>query len=66
MSLERRQAKAREHQQTGRFYRGNSSGSLAIFAAIRRTSSLVSSLAAERRPGSCWAHPLSPAGWLLY
>jgi hypothetical protein len=30
----------------------NSSGSLAIFAAIRRASSLVSSLAAERRPGS--------------
>jgi hypothetical protein len=30
----------------------NSSGSLAIFTAIRRASSLVSSLAAERRPGS--------------
>jgi len=30
----------------------SSSGSLAIFAAIRRASSLVSSLAAERRPGS--------------
>jgi hypothetical protein len=29
----------------------NSSGSLAIFAAIRRASSLVSSLAAVRRPG---------------
>jgi len=28
------------------------SGSLAIFAAIRRASSLVSSLAADRRPGS--------------
>src|SRR5262249_13970222 len=27
-------------------------GSLAIFAAIRRASSLVSSLAADRRPGS--------------
>jgi hypothetical protein len=27
-------------------------GSLAIFAAIRRVSSLLSSLAAERRPGS--------------
>ena len=31
--------------------RGNS-GSLAMFAAIRRASSLVSSLAAARRPGS--------------
>jgi hypothetical protein len=30
----------------------NSSGSLAILAAIRRASSFVSSLAAERRPGS--------------
>jgi hypothetical protein len=30
----------------------NSSGSLAIFAAILRASSLVSHLAAERRPGS--------------
>jgi hypothetical protein len=30
----------------------NSSGSLAIFAAIRRASSLVSSLAADLRPGS--------------
>jgi hypothetical protein len=28
------------------------SGSLAIFTAIRRASSLVSSLAADRRPGS--------------
>jgi hypothetical protein len=32
--------------------RGSSSGSLAKFAAIRRASSLVSSFAAERRPGS--------------
>jgi len=30
----------------------NSSGSLAMFAAIRRASSLVSNFAAERRPGS--------------
>jgi hypothetical protein len=30
----------------------NSSGSLAIFPAIRRASSLLSSLAADRRPGS--------------
>jgi hypothetical protein len=30
----------------------NGSGSLAIFTAIRRASSLVSSLAAERRRGS--------------
>jgi hypothetical protein len=30
----------------------NSTGSLAMFAAIRRASSLVSSLAADRRPGS--------------
>jgi hypothetical protein len=30
----------------------NSSGSLAIFTAIRRASSLLSNLAAERRPGS--------------
>jgi hypothetical protein len=30
----------------------NSSGSLAIFAAILRASSLLSNLAAERRPGS--------------
>jgi hypothetical protein len=30
----------------------NSSGSLAIFAAIRRASSLLSNLAADRRPGS--------------
>jgi hypothetical protein len=29
-----------------------SSGSLTIFAAIRRASSFVSNLAAERRPGS--------------
>jgi hypothetical protein len=33
-------------------FRRSSSGSLAKFAAIRRASSLVSSLAAERRPGS--------------
>jgi hypothetical protein len=33
----------------------NSSGSLAIFAAIRRASSLVSNLAADRRPA-----PLAP------
>jgi hypothetical protein len=32
--------------------RRNSSGSLAIFAAIRRASSLVSNFAADRRPGS--------------
>ena len=32
--------------------RRNNSGSLAKFAAIRRASSRVSSLAAERRPGS--------------
>jgi hypothetical protein len=30
----------------------NNSGSLAMFVAIRRASSLLSSLAAERRPGS--------------
>jgi hypothetical protein len=30
----------------------NSSGNFATFAAIRRASSLVSNLAAERRPGS--------------
>jgi hypothetical protein len=30
----------------------NSSGSFAIFAAIRRASSLASSSAADRRPGS--------------
>ena len=30
----------------------NSSGSLAIFAAIRRASFLLSNLAADRRPGS--------------
>jgi hypothetical protein len=30
----------------------NNSGSLAIFAAILRASSLLSNLAAERRPGS--------------
>jgi hypothetical protein len=30
---------------------GSSSGSLAKFAAMRRASSLLSSLAAERRPG---------------
>jgi hypothetical protein len=30
----------------------NNSGSLAIFAAIRRASSLVNNLAADRRPGS--------------
>ena len=29
----------------------NNSGTLAIFAAIRRALSLVSSLAADRRPG---------------
>jgi hypothetical protein len=34
------------------FYRGSSSGSFAIFTAIRRASSLVSNLAADRRPGS--------------
>jgi hypothetical protein len=34
-----------------RNYFRNSSGSLAIFAAIRRASSLVSSLAAARRHG---------------
>jgi hypothetical protein len=33
-------------------FRRNNSGSLAKFAASRRASSLVSSLAAERRPGS--------------
>ena len=33
-------------------FRRSSSGSLAKFAASRRASSLVSSLAAERRPGS--------------
>ena len=32
----------------------SASGSFAIFAAIRRASSLVSSLAADRRPGSSW------------
>jgi hypothetical protein len=31
---------------------GNSSGSLAMLAAIRRASSLVKSLAADRRQGS--------------
>ena len=41
----------------GGFYRLSSfrrsiSGSLAMLAAMRRASSLVSSLAAERRPGS--------------
>ena len=30
----------------------NSSGNFAMFAAIRRASSLLSSLAADRRPGS--------------
>jgi hypothetical protein len=30
----------------------NSFGSLAMFAAIRRASSLLSKLAADRRPGS--------------
>jgi hypothetical protein len=30
----------------------SNSGSFAMFAAIRRASSLVSSLAADRRPGS--------------
>jgi hypothetical protein len=30
----------------------NSSGNLAMFTAIRRASSLLSNLAAERRPGS--------------
>jgi len=33
-------------------FRFNSSGSLVKFTAIRRASSLVSSLAAEHRPGS--------------
>jgi hypothetical protein len=32
------------------FYRGKSSGSLAMFTAIRRASSRVSIFAAERRP----------------
>jgi hypothetical protein len=32
----------------------SSSGSLAIFAAIRRASSLLSDLAADRRPGLTW------------
>jgi hypothetical protein len=33
------------------YLRRTNSGSLAIFAAIRRASSLVSNLAADRRPG---------------
>ena len=36
----------------GAFHLRKSSGSFAIFAAIRRASSSLSSLAAERRPGS--------------
>jgi hypothetical protein len=45
-------ARARYHlSQTNQASR-NSSGSFAIFAAILRASSLLSSLAAERRPGS--------------
>jgi hypothetical protein len=38
----------------GLFYLRKSSGSLAMFAAIRRTSSFVSSLAAERRQAQIW------------
>ena len=37
---------------SGNWFEFSSSGNLAILAAIRRASSLIKSLAAERRPGS--------------
>jgi hypothetical protein len=40
----------------GRFYLRNGSGSLAIFAAIRRASSRVSSLAADRRQALAYVY----------
>jgi hypothetical protein len=39
--------------------RPSSSGSLAMFAAIHRASSLVSNLAADRRPGSSSYHRMA-------
>jgi hypothetical protein len=46
------QQRPRQNQHGAFYKRCNSFGSLAKFTAIRRASSLVSSLAADRRPGS--------------
>jgi len=43
----------------------SNSGSLAMFAAIRLASSRVSSLAAERRSGSCGAEVLPSAHYKM-